>query len=90
MNLRKQKAEAENKESFEKKKVKFANRANYFSAQLEPVYEQNKKKKKIVTMEKSDNIVVPGPSNNNDTSKKRKNNNTPSVASKFKVPKNLK
>lgn len=43
MNKKREKVEAELKEKLEKKKVKIANRSNYFSNQLDPVYGKKKK-----------------------------------------------
>ena len=74
---KREKAEGDVKEKFERRKVKIANKMNYFSAQLDPVYDKNKKKKSVkdvVDSEKAPN------NNNNSDSRKRKNNN-PSVSS---------
>ena len=67
------------KEKFERRKVKIANKMNYFSAQLDPVYEKNKKKKPLKNVVDSD-IYKASNNNNNSDSRKRSYPN-PSVSS---------
>ena len=47
MNKKREKVGEELRDSIGKKKENIANKANYFAAQLEPVYEHDRKKKKV-------------------------------------------
>ena len=74
---KREEAKSDVKEKFERRKVKIANKMNYFSAQLDPVYEKNKKKKTVKDVVDSDKA----PNNNNNSDSRKRKNNNPSVSS---------
>ena len=76
---KREEAKSDVKEKFERRKVKIANKMNYFSAQLDPVYEKNKKKKPLKNVVDSD--IYKAPNNNNNSDSRKRSYPNPSVSS---------